>query len=273
VGVVVPAYRESLTDDQRIALVHLERFLGGYDRYLVLPKRLDLRLAGFRPMHFHERFFSSTDAYSALLLSPNFYRAFSRYEYILVYQLDSLVFADELSGWCNRGFDYVGAPWLHAEWVKRLAGSTIATGNGGFSLRNVESFLRVLSSRRYWLDPNDYWQMHWAGRSPLVRTVNVPRRYLKRLRFFNGVRWETRRWLRGTNTSRSYGTNEDVFWSFQAQHYAPNFRIAPPEEALRFAFERYPRECFELAGRQLPFGCHAWPRYDRTFWEPYILGQ
>jgi hypothetical protein len=32
-----------------------------------------------------------------------------------------------------------------------------------------------------------------------------------------------------------------------------------------------PRLCFELNGRKLPFGCHAWQRYDRGFWEPYLL--
>ena len=65
--------------------------------------------------------------------------------------------------------------------------------------------------------------------------------------------------------------SEDVFWSFEARHYDPDFRIATVEEALPFAFELSPRECFTMIGSRLPFGCHAWPRYDRAFWEPSLL--
>ena len=32
-----------------------------------------------------------------------------------------------------------------------------------------------------------------------------------------------------------------------------------------------PRLCFERNHRQLPFGCHAWARYDGAFWEPHLL--
>jgi Protein of unknown function (DUF5672) len=51
----------------------------------------------------------------------------------------------------------------------------------------------------------------------------------------------------------------------------PTFRIPPPETALSFAFETNPRECFELNGRRLPFGCHKWWLHDREFWEPYVV--
>ncbi len=26
-------------------------------------------------------------------------------------------------------------------------------------------------------------------------------------------------------------------------------------------------------GGKLPFGCHAWPRWDRAFWEPYLIAE
>jgi hypothetical protein len=26
-----------------------------------------------------------------------------------------------------------------------------------------------------------------------------------------------------------------------------------------------------MNNHRLPFGCHAWPRYDRMFWEPYLV--
>jgi hypothetical protein len=26
-----------------------------------------------------------------------------------------------------------------------------------------------------------------------------------------------------------------------------------------------------MNGGNMPFGCHAWERYDRRFWEPHLL--
>ena len=53
--------------------------------------------------------------------------------------------------------------------------------------------------------------------------------------------------------------------------YLPEFKVASLEQGLRFAFEASPRTCFEMNGGRLPFGCHAWGRYDREFWTPHLL--
>ena len=42
-------------------------------------------------------------------MKEKFYRAFADYEYILIYQLDCLVFASSLEEWCGKGWDYVGS--------------------------------------------------------------------------------------------------------------------------------------------------------------------
>jgi hypothetical protein len=67
------------------------------------------------------------------------------------------------------------------------------------------------------------------------------------------------------------GRNEDWFYTQYAGHYAPGFNLAPPDRALEFGFEVEPRRCFELNGYRMPFGCHAWEKYDRAFWEPHLL--
>jgi hypothetical protein len=69
----------------------------------------------------------------------------------------------------------------------------------------------------------------------------------------------------------NYTLNEDLFWSDRAKLFYPNFKTAPVDVALHFSFERFPRYCFQKNGNQLPFGCHAWARWDREFWEPYLL--
>ena len=81
--------------------------------------------------------------------------------------------------------------------------------------------------------------------------------------------------IKGTNNScylvyvilggDSQSTFQDLFWSFIAPRLSPGFNVAPPEIAIDFAWELYPRVHYEQFG-QLPFGCHAWQRYDRAFW-------
>jgi len=65
--------------------------------------------------------------------------------------------------------------------------------------------------------------------------------------------------------------NEDCFWSFKAADYYPGFKIASVSDGLSFSFEAAPRRCFERNVDHLPFGCHAWGKYDRKFWEPFLL--
>lgn len=48
------------------------------------------------------------------------------------------------------------------------------------------------------------------------------------------------------------------------------FKVAPMEVALKFSFETEVQKCFELNDYQLPFGCHAWEKYDLHFWKPII---
>ena len=200
---------------------HLLHFLGRYDRYLVAPRSLRVALPGFGIRRFPDRFFKSTSTYSKLMLSKRFYKTFREYEFILIYQLDSLVFSDELIFWCEQEYDYIGAPWIKG---KRMAHMAIygMCGNGGFSLRKVHSFLEVID--------------------------------------------------RAKGSISGFRKNEDMFWSVEAARHWRRFKVAPAEVGIGFSVELSPRFCFEVTNQALPFGCHAWTRYDRDFWEPYLLG-
>ncbi len=59
--------------------------------------------------------------------------------------------------------------------------------------------------------------------------------------------------------------HEDLFW---ASRDSEKFRVAPMDVALAFAFEQDVRQCFEMNQKKLPFGCHAWEKYDFEFWKP-----
>lgn len=103
--------------------------------------------------------------------------------------------------------------------------------------------------------------------APLFGFLGFLGRYFKRSRL---LKRPLEFWERSQHPDR-YGLNNDFFWATQAVKYLPSFRVATVEEALKFAFEGAPRKCFEMNGRRLPFGCHAWARYDRAFWEPFLV--
>ena len=264
VAVVVPMpNRVDLTQEEQISFRHLHHFLARYDKYLVVPKSLKFKHSGMEIKAFDDRFFGSVQAHRKLLFSPRFYRSFEEYKYILIYHPDALVFSDQLEFWCQLDFDYIGAPWVKHKDAP-YSGHTAyegKVGNGGFALMKIESFLRVFYSHVYCIKPSEYWKSSYSQKPLPIRLWNLPKRLLKHFRLFNGARWELGR----------FNSNDDNFWANRASHYYPQFKIAPLQTALRFAFECVPRYCFELNNHTLPFGCHAWARYDRKFWEPYLL--
>lgn len=255
VAIVVPiSNRPVLTTDEQISLRHLRHHLGAYEKFLIAPRGLKFRLEGFETRYFSRKFFGSMRAHSRLLYWPGFYKQFEDYKYILMHHLDALVFTDELKHWCSTDLDYVGAPWIpcaEEPWVKKPA-----VGNGGLALMKVQSILKVLSER-YRAEPKKYWEDRFAVQCKALQThLTGPRTELIRSR------------LQDIEVNRR---NNDIFWSFHAARYFPEFKIPDWKTALRFAFEVAPKRCFELNGRKLPFGCHGWPKYDRAFWERYLI--
>jgi len=263
VAVAIPlSTRPTLSPDEEISLRHAAHYLGRYDKYMVSPMGLPVNFAGFGAKRFPRKYFGSVAAHARLVTSRTFYEAFADYQYILMYHLDSLVFSDQLEQWCQTNLDYIGPPWINcadSPWVDKER-----VGNNGFALMKVESFLKVLYSTRRSVDPEQHWREHYASKPRLTRCLNLPRRYLKRLPIFNSLQWQLYRWLRSS-------TAADALWADWAVRYNPDFKIADVATGLRFAFEVAPRLCFERNHQQMPFGCHAWPRYDRAFWEPYLL--
>ena len=162
VAVVVPMHnRKELTCDEQISFAHLTHYLRPYDKYLVVPESLDISLPGCALKRFKNEYFGSVAANTRLLLSEAFYASFRDYQYILIYHLDALVFSDQLLQWCEMGLDYIGPPWIHcadSPWVKESR-----VGNGGLSLRRIDSFLKVFRSDVRWIEPEEYWQERFAG--------------------------------------------------------------------------------------------------------------
>jgi len=198
------------------------------------------------------------------MLSEKFYRSFIEYKYILIYHLDALVLSDQLEEWCNKDFDFIGAPWIKHKDAPYFGNPVYEgkVGNAGFALKKINSFLRVLTSKKYAIEPKAHWEKYYASKKGATKLFYLHKRLIKYVLPFNNVKLDVARF---TNLS------EEIFWVTRAKHYYPEFKFPSVETALRFAFECVPRYCFEINNHKLPFGCHAWQRYDSDFWEPYLL--
>jgi hypothetical protein len=248
---------------EQISLRHLLHYLGAYDKYFIVPQGSDFNYPAVKNKYFSPKYFGSAQAHSKLLLSDVFYKSFIEYEYILIYHLDALVFSDQLVEWCQRGYDYIAPPWIKHEkapyaGMPKFEGKV---GNGGFSLRKVDSFLKVINSNKIYIDPKKYWYEICRNKSIIKKILNLPRKYIKYIPYFNNARKEIEEKI----------SIEDMFWANRGEYYYPGFRVAPVEVALKFAFECVPQYCYDQNDRQLPFGCHAWEKYEKSFWEPFLL--
>ena len=269
IATVTPIYRKALTPDEQISLHHLQHFLSQYENIAIVPDGLRVTLPGFHIKRFPPQCFESEATYNRLLLTHTFYQALSDYDYILIYQLDCLVFSSDLKYWCDIGYDYIGAPWFTGFAGWHSADSPLwAVGNGGFSLRKVSSFLKVFDSERKWINPEGWWREGYALKSWTSRLANREKYILRKMKYTDNVS----AWLKilKSPVSSPVLKNEDIFWGLDAPYFKPDFRVAPLDVALSFAFENDPRYCFESNGCRLPFGCHAWAKY-RAFWQPYLI--
>ena len=173
--VVIPIYQNKLDDYESLSLAQGLQILSRYPVFIIKPENLDLstiqklyphvRFAGF-----DDGFFNGFYGYNRLMLSSAFYERFLKYDYMLIYQLDAWVFRDELEYWCDQDYDYIGGPWVIKPkynllplrifiWLKskyyKLIGKVFdhelfgnKVGNGGFSLRKVQSFYRSTIQQR-----------------------------------------------------------------------------------------------------------------------------
>lgn len=247
VKVVIPIYTTQLNSFERHSLERVYQILHSYPLTVIKPKTLDLspileKYPRLTTEDFDDHYFRSIAGYNRLMLSEEFYQRFSTFEYVLICQLDAYIFRDELMEWCQKGYDYVGAPWLvrpmyrnfpmkQYRWLFRSA-ATRATdfkvGNGGLSLRKVDSHLRATRQ--------------------LKEVIN--------------------HYLRHT---KNHVFNEDVFFSVEVNKHGMNFSYPTYMEALKFSFDKYPDLCYKLNQEQLPFGCHSWYKKRMIkFWSNII---
>lgn len=249
VKIIVPIYKTELNEFEKMSLKRNDQILQAYPRVFIKPQSLDITIIQkefpeFSVENFQDNFFTSIQSYNRLMMSPELYKRFNDSQYILICQLDAFIFRDELTEWCKKDYDYIGAPWIipfsyylpivrqYRNWI-RQPGIQIRDnkiGNGGLSLRKVDSHLKATTQLQ-----------------------DVITYYLSQ------------------SKSKGYIYNEDVFFAIEVNKHGMNFQYPTCQEALRFSFDRYPALCYRKNKNNLPFGCHGWfNRRERKFWFPII---
>lgn len=268
--VVIPVYKpfDQFTPAEIKAVLQCCRVLKQYDLFFAGPASLPA--AGYVQLaqtvkdkasyiSFADHYFASVEGYNALLLSTVFYKAFTGYSHLLLYQPDAYVFKDELEHWCKKGYDYIGAPWFEG-WTYPVSTNIIGVGNGGFSLRTPKKYIQLLK--------------RVAVLKKLKHVCNSLD--TKRFSFFLlFIKLFNHYFKLSSNEHLHYLdeagiVNEDVFWGRNMGTMFTDFKVAPAEEALQFAFEANPSFLYQKNHQQLPFGCHAWEKHEPHFWQQFI---
>lgn len=251
-AVIIPIHRWPLTDSEAFSVHKTITLLKEHDIFWISPDFLsDTLPSNYKGktiifLGFQNEFFKSISGYSRLLMSGFFYDKFAKYTHMLIVQPDALIFQDKISHWCSKDYSYIGAPWFKGMRNPDAEYKLFAVGNGGFSLRCVQDHIRFLNTLKY-----TPFQRPSKKTNSLGRTIDFIR---NRLVFsYSFPPFQPR-------------VNEDYFWGLIAPNHDNQFNVAPPSVALNFSFEVAPTKMFELNNRQLPFGCHAWEKYDRQFW-------
>ncbi|MBM3579277.1 MAG: hypothetical protein FJX34_00705 [Alphaproteobacteria bacterium] len=273
--VVIPVYK-NITDPKEIAsLKQGLKIFGAHDIVFICPESFDdQQLKEYLKLHSKLRFekfsnqdFSSVKSYNSLLLDRRFYARFAAYKFMLIYQLDAYVFDDQLTHWCNRGFDYIGAPWFKDFNASgRENEFMLNAGNGGFSLRNITKINNLLITI---LTPHQTMALCKSLQKARCKPHN---KLCFWIGFFTKALLMKHSFaeLCGYITNKTACTNEDYFLAYIYPQIFHEFHVAKAEEAIAFSFECQPEKLYALNKNKLPFGCHAWSKYSPDFWKKFI---
>lgn len=263
VTVVIPIYTLDLDEIELLALRQCFKVLGHHDIAIVKPQSLDLSpLAGliggephYRVEEFEDSYFAGREGYNRLMLSTDLYRRFLDSRYIFIHQTDVYVFREELDDWCQRGYDYIGAPWLPA--IGDVSGWNLPQ-------RALYQLRRVLGKNKSSCHAINLKYRVGNGGCSLRHTRHMLEAAQKLAPEFNEI------------NSLPYSPEkfEDVVWSVRVNELCPGaLKIAPWQEAVHFSIESHPTMAMRLTGGKLPMATHAFARRrNRSYWKQHIPG-
>jgi len=191
-AVTIPVYKKEFTTQEVKNVETSISNLNDFNIYIFAPESLDThfyesRLGLNKVVRFPDTYFDSVQGYSRLLLTDTFYKAFETYSHLLICQPDAMALKPELGHWIDQPYDYIGAPWTNG-WELIIYPKEIEIpegikcrafiGNGGFSLRNIDSCLKLFnefeSLRQEWVQYGHAEDLFFGFASILSKRFRTP---------------------------------------------------------------------------------------------------
>jgi len=260
--VVIPVHLPNPAAAEIVSLRQCGKVLSRWDIVILAPMFLDLTayyklIPNARELRVKPGWMESIKAYNQLMMSPVVFSALKEYSHMLLHEPDAIVLRDELDYWCNQPFDYVGAPWFEGFKDAKGDAPVVGVGNSGFSLHRLEMSRYITVSRRRWYP----WRQIVAD---LIQGALGNSSSLQRALFGVGSVGQMK------GAWKLFRENCDKFWSYFVPEMFPDFKVAPVTSAVRFSWEAQPMTCMEMSQGKLPFGIHAWAKYDLDFLTPHL---
>ena len=267
--ILIIAHKPILNDAEIASLKQCYLILSNYSIKLVCPEGMDISV--YKTVNekadivfIDPKWQATYKMFNELKKSNYLLKKFIDYQYLLFYELDAWVFKDELAYWCNKNYDYNGAVWFDGWENASCESKMIGIGNGGFSLRKVSTSLLILKRINTIKIIRNFWYKSFFLRVIKFNYFILP--FSKLLKIKNTIHLN--------DALFNVGINEDYFWTQIGAKVFSDFKLAPLDDAFKFSFEVNASLLFKKNNNQLPFGCHAWQRYEPDFWKksiPFII--
>lgn len=275
--VVIPVYKSSFNKYEIISLRSCLNKLSSHCISILCPaSKIDAvytsvcsigkppQSAKLRIHSVPDTWLSSHMWYNKLMLSRDFYDFYrSEFTHVLISQLDSYVFDDRLIDWCKAGYSYIGAP------IKRLGRQDnsrlkYVIGCGGFSLRHIDSFLKILVDSPTVLCTRDYCDIlsSYSFKGKISRLTNVLTMHLTR---------GTRLAFPHNRLNDCLGILEDMCYGYYIPKLDSSFTVPSIHVASQFSLDT-DVEYFINNTEAIPFGVHSWwtNKTNLAFWSKYV---
>jgi hypothetical protein len=260
--IVIPVHKIIPTKKEIISLKQCQKILGHRNILILAPNGLDLSdykniLPDAIEFLVNPKWMASIEAYNRMMISPFIFNALKEYTHVLIHEPDAIVLRDDLDYWCNQDYDYIGAPWFQGLNNALPDASFRGVGNFGFSLLRISKVLIIVASKKRWYPYRNVFQEIFSGlKGDFKRLSNGI------IGMGNGGK------LKGAG--KLYLKHCDIFWCELVPEFEKDFKIASADTAIFFSWEVLPQRCLQLTNGKLPFGIHAWARYDFDFLKPHL---
>ncbi len=231
VAIVIPVHQQSLNNDEQTSLNQCQKILGHYPIYFVAPEGLNAP------------YFSTISNFKTKYFDPKFFKSPKSYNEFLV----TTAFYEAF-----KAYEYI---LIYQVDAYVFSDQLLEWCQAGYDYIGAPQLNEQHFSNPHY--KNSIFNPLLLNGGLSLRKVSACLKLLKVYHLFYPT----------------WPSHEDSLFSFYHKRPWPlRFLLKLPtwKVSLQFAFEAEPEKCFELNGQKLPFGCHAWEKFNPTFWNRYI---